>query len=70
MCQGCWDLGGWDGGHKGFVTYRGGGGGGGEGGGVGKISGETRVVLKILLNQPLSPPPPHLIINDSSLIRI
>ena len=26
---------------------------GGEGGGVGKISGETRVVLKILLNQPL-----------------
>ena len=44
------------------------GGGGGEGGGVGKISGETRVVLKILLNQPL--PPLHLIINDSSLIRI
>ena len=41
--------------------------GGGEGGGVGKIYGETRVVLKILLNQPL---PPHLIINDSSLIRI
>ena len=39
----------------------------GGGGGVGKISGETRVVLKILLNQPL---PPHLIINDSSLIRI
>ena len=34
-----------------------GGGGRGEGGGVGKISGETRVVLKILLNQPLSPPP-------------
>ena len=30
--------------------------GGGEGGGVGKISGETRVVLKILLNQPLPPP--------------
>ena len=28
------------------------------GGGVGKISGETRVVLKILLNQPLPPPPP------------
>ena len=52
MCQGCWDLGGWDGGHKGFITYR-----GGEGGGVGKISGETRVVLKILLNQPLPPPP-------------
>ena len=29
---------------------------GGRGGGVGKISGETRVVLKILLNQPLPPP--------------
>ena len=28
----------------------------GGGGGVGKISGETRVVLKILLNQPLPPP--------------
>ena len=40
-----------------YYLSRGGGGGGGGGGGVGKISGETRVVLKILLNQPLPPPP-------------